>query len=415
MLFVGIFVWFLGLFSVGGVNFISPLSHSYKLKSLSNSQVKVVDSEVFGFAPHWTLHKLENVDFDVLTTLAYFDAKLLADGSINKDDDSYRKFHSDEATALFDKAHNSGTRVVLTVTQMNPNDVESFLNNTEAQDHAVSEIVQEVADRGIDGVNIDIEYFGGAGADFQPKFTGFVRRMTEEMHKKVPGSKVTVSLYASAVMSPRIYDVAEIANASDGIFMMAYDFAVTDSDQAMPTAPLYGAKDGEYWYDISTAVDDFLGKMPAEKLILGLPWYGYEYPVYNPGVKAETQKGYYKTVSVKTKKGFKKIKRYFAAPPSRARTSALTADVSVESSGWDEKGQVGWVAYKEGNSWRMIFQEDAKSLGIKYDFAKEKKLGGIGMWALGFEDDSGSLWRVIEEKFGNKRQADAGIGRQVVR
>lgn len=416
MLSLGIAFWFLGLFSISGNEMISPLSKNFRdLKSLSTIATKGVDRQVFGFAPHWTFHKLDNVDFNVLTTLAYFDAKLSRDGNIITQDNGYKKFHSDEATELFKKAHNLGTRVVLTVTQMNPRDVEAFLKDTEAQDRAVDQIVQEVADRGIDGVNIDIEYFGSAGANYQPHFTGFVRKMAEEMHNRVPGSRVTVSLYASAVKTPRIYNVGEIARVSDGIFMMAYDFAVTDSDQAMPTAPLYGANTGDYWYDISTAVNDFLAVMSSDKLILGLPWYGYEYPVYSPAVKAQTQRGYYTTVRVKTKKGWRYVKRFVAPPPSRARTQALTADVVGETSGWDEKGQVGWKAYKENGSWKMIFQEDEKSLGLKYDFAIEKNLGGVGMWALGFEDDSGTLWKVIEDKFGGKKTADAGIGRQVVR
>src|SRR6266542_2854401 len=42
--------------------------------------------EVFGFASYWTLGKLDNVDFNVLTTLAYFDVKVNADGSLARDD-----------------------------------------------------------------------------------------------------------------------------------------------------------------------------------------------------------------------------------------------------------------------------------------------------------------------------------------
>ena len=51
----------------------------------------------------------------------------------------------------------------------------------------------------------------------------------------------------------------------------------------------------------------------------------------------------------------------------------------------------------------MIFLDDVKSLDIKYDFAKENKLGGVGMWALGFDDGKGEMWQLLGSKFGKKK------------
>src|SRR5581483_1892320 len=49
---------------------LSPLSRSGNASTVA---VKKTQYEVFGFAPYWTIKKLDNVDFDVLTTFAYFD------------------------------------------------------------------------------------------------------------------------------------------------------------------------------------------------------------------------------------------------------------------------------------------------------------------------------------------------------
>jgi spore germination protein YaaH len=219
--------------------------------------------------------------------------------------------------------------------------------------------------------------------------------MTDAMHAANPQSRVTVSVYASAAKQHMLYDIAAISENSDGIFMMAYDFAVASSDNAIPTAPLYGHKQGKYWYDVSTAVEDFLALMPADKLILGVPWYGYNYNVGTPSVKAATGYG----------RGF-------------AQTYTLVEEnvnqdmpgIYEYATGWDEAGQVGWKAYYSANSgtWRMVFIDDVKSLDLKFEFAKQKNLKGVGMWALGFDDGKNDFWALLNKKFGAK-YADATI------
>ncbi|MDO8498298.1 MAG: glycosyl hydrolase family 18 protein [bacterium] len=354
--------------------------------------------EVFGFAPFWTFDKLGNVDFDTLTTLAYFGVPVLSNGDLDRSDFGYQTFKSREATDLFKKAHAHGTRVVLTITQMDNWPIEALLDDPQAQDNAIAQITYEVQSRGVDGVNVDMEYQGDPGDDYRQKFTRFVARLTEEMHRQNPNSKVTVSVYAASVKDPKIYDVRALAKVSDGIFMMAYDFANASSDTAMPTAPLRGAKEGQYWYDVSSAVDDFLTVMPANKLILGVPWYGYNYPVYEPGVKSQT---FGRTVTQTYEAAQENVK------PDRE-------DILDYQEGWDNFGEVGFRAYYTASGiWRMIFLEDGRSLGIKYDFAKSKNLGGVGIWALGFDGNQGDLWSVLREKFGQKI-ADASLVQRAI-
>lgn len=394
-------------FSNGNERFFSILSPfaSNSLNPLNEDQLKG-GYEVFGFAPHWTFDKLDNVDFSVLSTLAYFGIEVNQDGSIVKDA-GYNVFHSQEATALFTKAHENGTRVVLTLTQMQNDKIKSFLDDPEAQENIISEAVSLVSERGIDGINIDFEYTGNPGSEYKDKFSVFTKNLAEKMHKENPESHVSVSVYASSVNSPQLYDLEKLSRYSDGIFMMAYDFATSGSGHAIPTAPLYGHKDGEYWYDISTAVEDFLRVMPKEKLILGLPWYGYDYPVKNPSVKASRDYGYY--ARAYNRWGYP-YSYFVPRGKAYAQTYAKAKDIEhIEQEGWDENGQVGWKAYKDDSGqWRMIFLEDERSLAIKYDFAKEKGLKGVGMWALGFDHGNKELWSLLNEKFG-KKLVDARI------
>lgn len=359
--------------------------------------------EVFGFAPYWTFNKLDNVDFNVLTTLAYFGVTVNADGNLDRTDVGYYTFQSKKATQIFTKAHNSGTRVVLTITQMENWNIINFLDNPEAQTNAIEQIITEVKNRNIDGVNVDIEYAGNPEQEYRDKYTKFVTDLTDEMHKSIPYSRVTVSVYAGSVKSPKLYDIKALSSAADGIFMMAYDFAVLYEDNAIPTAPLYGHKEGKYWYDVATAVDDFLKVMPAEKLILGVPWYSYNYLVYEPKIKSAT---YYSWM------GGPKVQTYSAV---QEKVNAKAPNTRSYKSGWDNLGQVAWKSYFDEvtGGWRMLFFDDAKSMGIKVDFAKDKNLAGIGIWALGFDAGRQDFWKVLEEKFGIKL-ADNAVVRRII-
>lgn len=377
------------------------------LHPLTHTEVKVDkgSKEVFGFAPFWTSDKWDGVDFEVLTTLAYFGVPVMGDGNLDTNDQGYVTFKSRKATEAFKKAHASGTRVVLTLTQMNNSQIIALLGDPDAQSRAISQAVEEVENRGIDGINVDFEYDGNPGPEYRQKFTQFVDNLTQEMHSRNPNSKVTVSVYAASVKDPKMYDIASLSTVSDGIFMMAYDFAIAGSDAAMPTSPLYGYKEGRYWYDVSTAVEDFLAQMPASKLILGVPWYGYNYAVYEPGIKAPTRPSW-------AWQGRPATQTYAVA---QANVKADREDISDFQTGWDELGQVGWKAYylPGSGTWRMIFLENSQSLGIKYDFAKSKDLAGVGIWALGFEDGDSDLWNVLKEKFGPKIADHSLVGKVI--
>lgn len=389
------------------LSIISPIPSVFSLVERKNTP------EVFGFAPYWKFDSLGNVDFSVLTTFAYFGVPVNPDGTLDKADQGYITFKSDKATNIFNKAHQSGTKVVLTITQMDNGSIKQLMDDNNAQNEAINETVQEVKDRHIDGVNVDFEYVGDPGDAYRAKFSDFVKKLNDKLHQDIPNSYLTVSVYASSVKDPKIYDITKISQNSDGIFMMAYDFATSSADQAMPTSPLYGYKDGKYWYDVSTAVTDFLKYMPANKLILGLPWYGYNYPVDSPAVKANVNSGYYTYYWY----GYRKYWEYHDNPSMAQTYSAVSDNINSSNTsitnittGWDNEGKVGWKAYYDQGlgSWRMIFLDDPKSMSIKYDFAKNKNLGGVGIWALGFDGGKQELWSTLKEKFGAKL-AKAGL------
>ncbi len=377
--------------------FISPLISPFEpLPPLTQNKGGY---EVFGFAPYWTFDKLQNVNFNVLTTFAYFGVNVNPDGTLDEGSEGYQTFVSDQATALFKKAHANGTRVVLTLTQMDDDSILSLMDNPDAQKSAIDQAVALVQSRGIDGINVDFEYGSDPGQQYRDKFSTFIGNLTSAMHQGNPNSKVTVSVYASAVKDPKIYDLTVLSKETDGIFMMAYDFAVASSQNAIPTDPLYGYSSGKYWYDISTAVHDFLTRMSPDKLILGVPYYGYNYVVDTPTVKAATYP-------------YDSQAQMYA---DATQISPSSPNVQQYTTGWDPDGEVGWKAYYDPQvgDYRMVFVDDPKSLTLKYNFAKSENLAGVGIWALGFDGGTNDLWQVLSDEFGTKVADNSVLGKVI--
>ena len=74
---------------------------------------------------------------------------------------------------------------------------------------------------------------------------------------------------------------------------------------------------------------------------------------------------------------------------------------------YDEDEMSARVAYRRRMCpgcplvWRQLYFDDAKTLGRRYAFIKQRGLRGAGVWALGFEGArSGELYQVLRDAFG---------------
>jgi len=139
--------------------------------------------------------------------------------------------------------------------------------------------------------------------------------------------------------------------------VMAYDYHYRTSAPGA-VAPL--------WW-VEKVADYMCANIPARKILLGLPTYGYDWP---NGSSATTITGI-KLAALKQK--------YTLVQ------SFDTASMSLKYTYWDEKGTL-----------HQIWLDNQQSLQAKVEVAKAKKLGGISFWRIGtgFED----LYRVLEQK-----------------
>ena len=345
-------------------NYLEPLFKPY-LGPADPIQARRDDpsKKIFGYHPYWQGTKWQSYNYDLLTTIAYFSAETNSTGDLTN-------LHGWPATDLINKAHANGVEVVLTVTLFDKSDIETLLSHNSYRDRLIKNLLYEVNRAGADGVNIDFESFPESQKN---NLVSFVKNLRKSLRDSIPNAQVTLA--TPAVDWSNAWDFNALATESDGLFIMGYDYHWKGSTTTGPVAPLTGGS-----YNITNTVNTYLSvtNNNYDKLILGNPYYGYEWPS-NSGDKGAS------TTNVGTAVVF-----------STAESKALSYGKL-----WDSDSQTPWYRY-QNPSWFQTWYDDSLSLSNKYDFVISKKLGGVGIWALGYDEGYDELWNALNEKMGAK-------------
>jgi spore germination protein YaaH len=350
--------------------------------------------EVFGYLPHWYLTdaNLAHLDYRLVSTIAYFGVAATSTGQLSKSGDTWGGWASSRMTSVINAAHSRGVKVVLTVTMMAWNGdytaMSTLLNSSTNRTRLVNEIVATVRARNADGVNLDFE---PVPTSLKAQYTSFVKQLKAGLTAGGAGSYLTVATMAGAATWPTGYDVPGLtaAGAADALMVMAYDFSWSGSARAGGVAPI----DNPYIFDVRTAMNAYLAKAPASKLIWGVPYYGR-------GWTTQTDQRYALTCKTKTvcpNADSSAIGRTWAP----RYVDALSGIAAHPPRIWDGTGQVPWYRYYESSrkAWTQVYYDDAASLGAKYTLVEANGLRGIGIWSLAMDVGRRELWNQIDDYF----------------
>jgi hypothetical protein len=260
-------------------------------------------------------------------------------------------YQSQDLADLVTRAHAASDRVVLTATCFDQATLDKLTSDPAAPGRLATSLVQLVSAKNMDGVNLDFEGNGGrdrAGLD------RLVAQVSGALHQANPHWQVTMDTYASSAGDRTgFYDIPGLAPNVDGFFVMAYD--MDDPSTPSPNSPLTGAR----FSDVD-AVQQYAAVMPPGKVILGVPYYGYDWPTAGPG----------------------------QGDPATGRPTPL-GYAQIASSGprvyWDPVTQTPWTSYLVGSQWHQTWFDDPTSLALKARLAATYHVGGLGIWALGME------------------------------
>lgn len=337
-----------------------PLSTSVLPKRLCGT--------VFGYLPYW--ESAEHLRYDLLTHLACFSVGVNADGTLGND-------RGWPWTAVINDAHANGVKVILVATLFDPAAILTLITTPPYKNAFFVNIRDKMLEGNADGLNIDFE---GGGTEWKSHINGFMAELTAYLHAEIPGCEVTFA--GPAVNWGNAWDLPGLAASCDGIFIMGYAFSGSWSSTSGPNAPLTGGS-----INITDTVLDEYGEVTQnnpEKLILGVPYYGGHWTTVSSAPRASVIEWIGST-------------RFRDDEPNSQIHGLL----------WDAVSQTPWYRWHDGTNWHQVWFDNAQSLGLKYELAREHDLQGVGMWALGYDGDRDELWNELKYWFSDSCYAPA--------
>jgi spore germination protein len=254
---------------------------------------------------------------------------------------------------MIDRALEAGVRPILTLTPLGPdgrfnnNLVTNMVHNTQVQQRLIWNLGLKMQEKRFGGLDIDFEYIM---ADDRLAYADFVRRTTEIMNQF--GFQVSVALApkTSADQPGLLYEGVDyrlLGAAANRVLLMTYEWGYTFGPP-MAVAPINLVR---------RVVEYALTEIPVYKISLGIPNYGYDWPLpYERGV-------------------------------TRAETiSNLEAiQIAIENGAeiqFDEEAMTPYFRYWKFGVQHEVWFEDVRSYQAKFDLIKEYGLTGAGYWQL---------------------------------
>ncbi|MCU1504934.1 MAG: putative glycosidase [Ilumatobacteraceae bacterium] len=281
---------------------------------------------------------------------------------------------------LISTAKSKGARVVPSIFDgMPPGGMAAVLADPVQRAAHVQAIVSFVADGHYDGVDIDYESFafsdGRSTWDAtRASWVAFITELGAPLH--AAGKTLTVSVPPILDTGRNgdsgywVYDYAAIGPVVDHIRIMAYDYSTSEPG---PVAPL------DYVRRAIAAAKDAVHD--DSKLVLGVGLHGYNWPLTTDGTcPAGTATG-------RTAVSEASIDELLAKRQATAVHDAVTGEASFTYQATFQDATTSCTQTRE------VHYIDAEGARERVDLARTARLGGVALWALGY--DSPQTWAQI--------------------
>lgn len=362
---------FIGLLLGYVIIFHSPVFQLSLKIPLSQKNREQPKKQVIGFLPYWLLDKASSDYSKYISALSFFGLPIDADGTILKLatpqqlQPGWNALHSGKVDAFLQEAKKHNETLSLVLNSGDTNTINVLMENPILHaDNTMSDVQPMMRQYGFSDLNLDIEYSGEASREARMHFTQFIQEVKKHLP---PKTTLTIEISTVDVIRKQLIDVQTIGKIADHIVLMAYDYHSPDSYVTGPIAPLHGAGIISE-YDVATAIERTKQLIPSEKIILGVPLYGYEWETIYNLPRSATIPG-------------------TGVLASNRRTEQFLDTCSSCSATFDTDAQEAYIIYKDQDTetYHQIFYPNKKAMDSEIAFANKEQLNGIALWALGYE------------------------------
>ncbi len=260
------------------------------------------------------------------------------------------------------------TRPILTLTpfdaygQFNNNLIHVMVQDNTARANLISQLLSTVREKNYTGVDVDFEFIL---AEDREAFADFVSVLREEMNNAGYSVSVALAPKTSANQPGLLYegkDYRLLGEAANWVLLMTYEWGYTYGPP-MAVAPLP---------NVRQVIEYGLTEIPAEKINMGIPNYGYDWPLpFERGVTAARTIGNIEAVDI-----------------------AIANGAEIQ---YDERAQAPYFNYTANGIVHEVWFEDVRSIQAKLALVPEYDLRGVGYWQI-MKLFRGN-WLVVAEEF----------------
>lgn len=250
--------------------------------------------------------------------------------------------------ALIDMAHTDRVAVLVVLsnfvgTQFNPFVIRTVMQHQEIQERFFTNVITMLNQYQLDGVNLDFE---NMFPEDRQIFSRFIGRLSAALQAQ--GKLVTISVPAKLQDDPQAhwrgaFDYAAIGRVVDRVALMTYEehWAASEPGPVASTP----------W--VNGVLNYAATLISPTKLYVGLPMYGYDWPI---------DQGQGKTVTY-----------------TRAMQLANQHGAAIE---WDDVMQAPHFTYVERGITHRVWFENVASVDAKVALARQYGVRGLAVWEM---------------------------------
>ncbi len=255
-----------------------------------------------------------------------------------------------------ERAHNAGVEVWALCDDFDKENVDVYelFSHTSSREKLANELIATAIKYNLDGINIDFENITKAAA---PHFVQFIREFSVKCRSN--GVVLSVDNYAPGYTD--YYDREEQGIVADYVITMAYDEHTGGSDVSGSVASIGYVQD---------AIANTLKEVPAEKTIIGIPFYTRLWKEVMEDEKLTITSEAY----------------------SMTRGANVLRDHNITPYWEKNAGQYYGEFEADGALYRMWLEEE-ESIELKMKAIDEASVAGVAGWKLGLE--KAEVWNVI--------------------